>query len=315
MYQILIASFFQDTFLHINDQINTVLDRYEAFKRGDYAAAANPIPKELAGSSAQGGGLSLIDFDDSTTSNGGVASNGGGNTIDELASLFGPGSSAPVAHQQPIPIQQQIQHIQQQQQPQLPVYTAPQHTNPNANLFAQLGMGGAGTSTSSVFSPQPMASATMGGTMSGGLGPAYGMQPQNQTRPPFAVGTSTPSQSFMSHQGAGASAMRTGSPMMNAGVGGSMGTPPPGHGALRLGSPSPYLTNTNTGGSTASAGTAGNNGRPASMFGGNVGFGVGLQPQQVQAQPQAFQTQPMQQPQTQSQAQTKDPFADLAGLF
>ena len=35
-------------FLQINDQINTVLNRYEAFKKGDYAAAANPIPAELS---------------------------------------------------------------------------------------------------------------------------------------------------------------------------------------------------------------------------------------------------------------------------
>ncbi|CAA7262509.1 unnamed protein product [Cyclocybe aegerita] len=44
-----------DTFLQINDQINTVLDRYEAFKKGDYSFAANPIPRELAGSSTDAG--------------------------------------------------------------------------------------------------------------------------------------------------------------------------------------------------------------------------------------------------------------------
>ena len=38
-----------DIFLRINDQINTVLNRYEAFKKGDFSAAANPIPAELAG--------------------------------------------------------------------------------------------------------------------------------------------------------------------------------------------------------------------------------------------------------------------------
>ena len=35
-------------FLQINDQINNVIARYEAFKRGDYDAGANPIPEELA---------------------------------------------------------------------------------------------------------------------------------------------------------------------------------------------------------------------------------------------------------------------------
>ncbi|KAF8498284.1 hypothetical protein JB92DRAFT_2744870 [Gautieria morchelliformis] len=37
-------------FLQINDQINNVLTRFEAFKKGDYAAAANAIPTNLAGS-------------------------------------------------------------------------------------------------------------------------------------------------------------------------------------------------------------------------------------------------------------------------
>jgi ADP-ribosylation factor-binding protein GGA len=69
-----------DTFLQINDQINTVLNRYEAFKKGDYVTSSNPIPAELAsGPSAQS--QSLIDLDDSTP-----AQTGGG--MDDLASLF-----------------------------------------------------------------------------------------------------------------------------------------------------------------------------------------------------------------------------------
>lgn len=53
----------QDTFLQINDQINTVLNRYEAFKKGDYVTASNPIPAELGPGAS---GLSLIDLDEST---------------------------------------------------------------------------------------------------------------------------------------------------------------------------------------------------------------------------------------------------------
>ena len=37
-----------DIFLQMNDQINSVLNRYEAFKKGDYTTARNPIPEELA---------------------------------------------------------------------------------------------------------------------------------------------------------------------------------------------------------------------------------------------------------------------------
>jgi hypothetical protein len=82
-----------DTFLQINDQINTVLNRYEAFKKGDYSFSSNPIPAELSGSSAKND-LSLIDFDDSAPSNGGAA---GG--VNDLASLFGsePRASSAIA--------------------------------------------------------------------------------------------------------------------------------------------------------------------------------------------------------------------------
>ncbi|KAG6876486.1 hypothetical protein C0992_012812 [Termitomyces sp. T32_za158] len=80
-----------DTFLQINDQINTVLSRYEAFKKGDYATASNPIPAELAGSAANG--LSLIDFDDTSSPAPNPASG-----INDLTGLFS--APAPVA---PVP--------------------------------------------------------------------------------------------------------------------------------------------------------------------------------------------------------------------
>ena len=79
-----------DTFLQINDQINTVLNRYEAFKRGDFVTSSNPIPAELAANTAPGGDdLSLIDFDESLSPK--LAGGGGGmSTVDELGSIFGP---------------------------------------------------------------------------------------------------------------------------------------------------------------------------------------------------------------------------------
>ncbi|KAF9261137.1 VHS-domain-containing protein [Marasmius fiardii PR-910] len=84
-----------DTFLQINDQINSVLNRYEAFKKGDYAAAANPVPAELASTSAGGaaGGLSLIDFDDASTT---TEPSNASSAANELDGLFGSSSySAP----------------------------------------------------------------------------------------------------------------------------------------------------------------------------------------------------------------------------
>ncbi|KIL65108.1 hypothetical protein M378DRAFT_186543 [Amanita muscaria Koide BX008] len=75
-----------DTFLQINDQINTVLDRYEAFKKGDYVAAKNPVPPELAAAAASSSqGDSLIDFDDGPRANNNAA-NGGLNDLTDLFS-------------------------------------------------------------------------------------------------------------------------------------------------------------------------------------------------------------------------------------
>jgi ADP-ribosylation factor-binding protein GGA len=77
-----------DTFLQINDQINTVLNRYEAFRKGDFVTSSNPIPAELAGSSSNND-LSLIDLDE-----GGSPKVAPGTSVqDELASLFGPPSA------------------------------------------------------------------------------------------------------------------------------------------------------------------------------------------------------------------------------
>ena len=73
-----------DTFLQINDQINTVLGRYDAFKKGDYSAATNPVPPELSQSSSHA--TSLIDFDDGPSATNVAPSIGGG--INDLADFF-----------------------------------------------------------------------------------------------------------------------------------------------------------------------------------------------------------------------------------
>lgn len=75
-----------DTFLQINDQINTVLNRYEAFKRGDYATLSNPLPAELSSAKTD---LSLIDFDDG----GSQSAVSLGTDTGDLAGLFGSSSS------------------------------------------------------------------------------------------------------------------------------------------------------------------------------------------------------------------------------
>lgn len=67
-----------------------VLNRYESFKKGDYVAAANPIPQELASTSTRNE-LSLIDFDESA-SNTAVQNTSSG--TDDLDALFGPSAAA-----------------------------------------------------------------------------------------------------------------------------------------------------------------------------------------------------------------------------
>lgn len=83
-----------DMFLQINDQINTVLGRYDAFKEGDFAAAANPIPPELSTNTQA---APLIDFDDGTSASEMTNANRG---IDDLTGLFAMPAQPTVSHQQ-----------------------------------------------------------------------------------------------------------------------------------------------------------------------------------------------------------------------
>jgi len=76
---------FLDTYLQTNDQINNVLARYEAFKRGETPPAS--IPTELLPGKNES--LSLIDFDDGASQPG--SSSGAGSSskpTDDLAGLF-----------------------------------------------------------------------------------------------------------------------------------------------------------------------------------------------------------------------------------
>lgn len=77
-----------ETFLQMNDQINHTLNRYEAFKRGDYTAAANPIPSELAPGKPKSDLIDLLDDEPAPA----VAAPVG--PVNELADLFGPPSSS-----------------------------------------------------------------------------------------------------------------------------------------------------------------------------------------------------------------------------
>ena len=83
--QHLSSLFSSDTYLQTNDQINSVLSRYDAFKRGETPPAA--IPAEFL--PGQNDPLSLIDFDDATSQPGsGSGAGSSGKPADDLAGLF-----------------------------------------------------------------------------------------------------------------------------------------------------------------------------------------------------------------------------------
>jgi len=253
-----------DTFLKLNDQINAVLARYDAWKRGDFEAAKNPIPSELSNSSSNTG-ASLIDFDDSAPSNSGAATSAQG-TMKELESLFG-SSAAPAP---------QPQNTQ---------------TQPQGISAFSTGMGYQTTpptyQSSSGFHNNAAMMSGMGGS------PAIANPISSSASSPYHIGTSTPSSNGM---------IRLGTPQQHPGS--------------RVASPSPnYFGNNTTGASPMGVGLGISSSNGMSGFGGIGGQTSMMTPQQPQ---QVRPQQPQQQPQSGApagQAQGKDPFADLVGLF
>ena len=270
-----------DTFLQINDQINTVLSRYEAFKKGDYSFASNPIPHELsnnAGSSSSAG-LSLIDFDDTPAATGAVPSN-------DLSGLFSqpiqlPQQPQPQLHQfsgfppGPIP-QPTFAGVQVQQppvmQPHAPIplfHNGSPFGRPNAMAPAQ-----SATPPASIIlpgTPQPAPSQLPNYFGNGG---AVGKVPAP------AVGGMGMGMGMGTGMGVGAG-MGVGQPF----GGGGMAQPPLGFGA----SPQPQVH------------------LPMMML-------PQQQPQQTQIAPTTTTTTATTTTPATGQ-QSKDPFADLAGLF
>ncbi|CAE6417104.1 unnamed protein product [Rhizoctonia solani] len=80
-----------DTFLHINDMMNNVLERYDRFQKGDYSATMEPTPSTSTAAAPKD---NLIDFfgDDDSANAPAPAPSGPGNDLD---GLFGPSTSAP----------------------------------------------------------------------------------------------------------------------------------------------------------------------------------------------------------------------------
>ncbi|EMD36193.1 hypothetical protein CERSUDRAFT_137817 [Gelatoporia subvermispora B] len=259
-----------DTFLQINDQINTVVERYEAFKKGDYAAASNPIPLELGGGAKND--LSLIDFDDSapstsngSTSGGAVSSSG----VDELFSLFAPSTN-------PGPSQPTTQ----------PVGLGSMHA-PSMGSFQTQPTGGSSFFSSTYSSPAQTQSTTPG-YPSGTISPAsLNSAPRH--------GAVSPSQG----------PIRLGTPHIQGAI-----SPQPATQSLFAGGSAQQPMQPQYGAQQLHPQYTSQHQQPQ------------MQAQWAPQQPVQVQvTQPQQQPQGQrpaasaGQAQGKDPFADLVGLF
>ncbi|KAH8109943.1 VHS-domain-containing protein [Phellopilus nigrolimitatus] len=176
-----------DIFLQMNDQINSVLNRYEAFRKGDYSAAANPIPAELA-SSSRTQDTSLIDFDDLPHPCVGTSA-----PPDDLTSIFGFSASpaqtaiSPQSSQQQRPQRQGISIPIQQPTP-TPSSPSNGGSNPLAGLFdvspppSQGGGGSSGPVLGSIMlpgTPQPQRQAQAQGSPYGSPSPPQtAQQPQ-----------------------------------------------------------------------------------------------------------------------------------------
>jgi ADP-ribosylation factor-binding protein GGA len=71
-----------------------VLNRYEAFKKGDYITASNPIPTELGTAKND---LSLIDFEESMSPKATTST-----SQNDLVSLFSPTASSSAPRPMPL---------------------------------------------------------------------------------------------------------------------------------------------------------------------------------------------------------------------
>ncbi|KAJ4480112.1 VHS domain-containing protein [Lentinula aciculospora] len=258
-----------DTFLQMNDQINTVLNRYEAFKKGDFSFASNPIPAELSNSGSGSAGLSLIDFDDSANGSSANATTSTAttttpNTRGDLMELFGPSAPTPT---RPSPLSN-ISSISNPMSNAMPV------------MESRIGLGLPGMNI--VGTPTPPINSTFPPpNYVGHVGASGNSGPRNSSPAPAVPHTPN----YFSGPPAGGSGI-------SLGMGMGMGVP-------RTGTPSTPRTPQSM--------------NPMGAMGAMGSMQSSHPMQSIQAQSPA---QNGSLPSSQSpEAQAKDPFADLAGLF
>ncbi|CAE6418919.1 hypothetical protein ACGC1H_006157 [Rhizoctonia solani] len=192
-----------DTFLHINDMINNVLERYDRFQKGDYSATAEPTPSTSNTTAPKD---NLIDFfgDDDTAAAPVGAQSG---PVNDLDGLFGPSTAAPTASSSSAPPPQtdaraNIMAAFNQSQPQAPYFNqfgAQPFHSPSPTQFGAPAQAAAsphfGRGTGSPFggTATPTSQSQHGGIMlpatprPGSAAPAAPPPPQQQgAKDPFA---------------------------------------------------------------------------------------------------------------------------------
>ncbi|KAF8483313.1 VHS-domain-containing protein [Russula ochroleuca] len=194
-----------DTYLQTNDQINSVLTRYEAFKRGETPPAS--IPAEfLPGKNEP---LSLIDFDDATSQPGsGSGAGSSSKPADDLASLFEssasltytPATSTPVARPSGGPL---VPNVNNQQAAAIPPQLSspfPGTSTPSSRPQSQFGqiklpstpplqnqLQGSGRGGSpSTISPMAPARASPSSNLAATSIPQQPLVPQSTSLPPIS---------------------------------------------------------------------------------------------------------------------------------
>ncbi|GJJ15560.1 hypothetical protein Clacol_009838 [Clathrus columnatus] len=163
-------------FLQLNDQINNVLTRFDAFKKGDYEGVANAVPTNLVGSSgvhSQSQSRDLIDLLDDEQLMGGQSS---ANTVtDDLASIFGGSSGVTPAN-----------NGGNVQQTQFPLLSLVNNNNGNGSPFLSAQGGIVLPSTPQpalpLFQPSSSSSSSSGLFSSTSYQTAPSVSPQHQTQ-------------------------------------------------------------------------------------------------------------------------------------
>jgi ADP-ribosylation factor-binding protein GGA len=200
-----LSYFILDTYLQTNDQINSVLTRYEAFKRGETPPAS--IPAEfLPGKNEP---LSLIDFDDATSQPGsGSGAGSSSKPADDLASLFEssasltytPATSTPVARPSGGPL---VPNVNNQQAAAIPPQLSspfPGTSTPSSRPQSQFGqiklpstpplqnqLQGSGRGGSpSTISPMAPARASPSSNLAATSIPQQPLVPQSTSLPPIS---------------------------------------------------------------------------------------------------------------------------------